>query len=46
MDEGPLDDVGSHYFGDVLSVAYPVEGLHSGLLLLVTKGEDQNQVRT
>ena len=46
VDEGPLYDVSSHYLRDMFPVADPVEGLHPCLLLLIAKGEDQDQVRT
>ena len=46
VDEGPLNDVSSHYLRDMFPVADPVEGLHTSLLLLVAEGEDEDQVCT
>ena len=46
VDEGALNDVCSHYLGNMFPVADPVEGLHTSLLLLVAEGEDEDQVCT
>ena len=46
MDVGPLDNVLCEDLGNVLQIAGLADSLNTRFLLLVTKGEDQDQILT